>query len=248
MKCSRRRRTFLSARPPVRARLGSENARNRPIPWSATPMSFRTRLLSFFVVIVVVPMAAMAFLVFRLIDDSQSGKADARAEGVTAVAQSVYGRASTPASLEARTLARALAGTPASQLAARTAQLAGQAGLARVTVRVGSRLVADVGDRSAVAPGIAVVTGAAGTPTRTISASQLTADGYARELAGPGIGVSVRSGPTPLASPGPTAASRLVSAQRGSVTIGPRTNRLAATPELPGFGASRVRVLVLSDE
>ncbi len=51
-------------------------------------MSFRTRLFSFFVVIVVVPMAAMAFLVFRLIDDSQSGKADARAAGIAAVAQS----------------------------------------------------------------------------------------------------------------------------------------------------------------
>src|ERR1700759_2090420 len=109
MKCSRRRRTFLSARLPVRARLGFENARNRSIPWSATPMSFRTRLLSFFVVIVVVPMAAMAFLVFRLIDDSQSGKADARAEGVTAVAQSVYGNASRRASLQARTRAPALA-------------------------------------------------------------------------------------------------------------------------------------------
>jgi hypothetical protein len=37
-------------------------------------MSFRTRLTSFFVLIVVVPMAAVGFLVFRLIDDSQSGK------------------------------------------------------------------------------------------------------------------------------------------------------------------------------
>ena len=45
-------------------------------------MSFRTRLTSFFVLIVVVPMAAVGFLVFRLIDDSQSGKADARASAV----------------------------------------------------------------------------------------------------------------------------------------------------------------------
>ena len=59
-------------------------------------MSFRTRLTSFFVLIVVVPMAAVGFLVFRLIDDSQSGKADARASAVAGTAASVYVNASTP--------------------------------------------------------------------------------------------------------------------------------------------------------
>jgi hypothetical protein len=38
------------------------------------PMSFRTRLTSFFVLIVVVPMIAVGFLVFRLIDDSVQGR------------------------------------------------------------------------------------------------------------------------------------------------------------------------------
>jgi diguanylate cyclase (GGDEF)-like protein len=211
-------------------------------------MSFRTRLFSFFVVIVVVPMAAMAFLVFRLIGDSQSGKADARAEGVATVAQSVYHNASTQASLQARTLARDLAGVSPPQLAARTGQLAEQVGLARVIVRIGTRVVADAGSRSAVAPGIAVVTGGTGTPTRTISVSELTAARYARDLAGPGIGVIVRSGGTLLASTLPAAASRTVSGQRGTVTIGSRTYRVAAPPGLPGFGAARVQVLVLSDE
>jgi hypothetical protein len=42
-------------------------------------MSFRTRLTTFFFVIVVVPMAAVGIVAFRLIDDSQQGKADARA-------------------------------------------------------------------------------------------------------------------------------------------------------------------------
>ena len=64
-------------------------------------MSFRTRLTSFFVLIVVVPMAAVGFLVFRLIDDSQSGKADARASAVAGTAASVYANASTQASRQA---------------------------------------------------------------------------------------------------------------------------------------------------
>ena len=41
-------------------------------------MSFRNRLTLFFVLIVVVPMVAVAFVLFRLIADNESGKADAR--------------------------------------------------------------------------------------------------------------------------------------------------------------------------
>ena len=47
-------------------------------------MSFRARLTIFFVVIVVVPMVAIGVLVFSLINDSQQGKADARAGGIAA--------------------------------------------------------------------------------------------------------------------------------------------------------------------
>ena len=53
-------------------------------------MSFRTRLIGFFVLIVVVPMIAVGFLVFRLIGDSQQGKADARASGVASAAANLY--------------------------------------------------------------------------------------------------------------------------------------------------------------
>ncbi|MEA2194746.1 MAG: hypothetical protein QOG42_1180, partial [Solirubrobacteraceae bacterium] len=40
-------------------------------------MSFRNRLALFFVLIVIVPMLAVAFLLFRLIDESERGKTDA---------------------------------------------------------------------------------------------------------------------------------------------------------------------------
>ena len=53
-------------------------------------MSFRTRLTGFFVLIVVVPMIAVGFLVFRLISDSQHGKAEARADGLASAAVSFY--------------------------------------------------------------------------------------------------------------------------------------------------------------
>ena len=53
-------------------------------------MSFRTRLTSFFVLIVIVPMVAIGLLGFRLISDSEQGKADARASGLATAAASVY--------------------------------------------------------------------------------------------------------------------------------------------------------------
>ena len=45
-------------------------------------MSFRARLTIFFALIVVVPMVAIGVLMFRLIDDSEHGKADAAPAGL----------------------------------------------------------------------------------------------------------------------------------------------------------------------
>lgn len=140
-------------------------------------MSFRTRLTSFFVLIVVIPMLAVGFLVFRLISDSEQGKADARANGRAGAAASLYRSASLAGRVDAQTIARAmgasLAGTGRGDAAiqARVAVLTSRAGLARVTVSVGSRTVADVGDRTAVAPGLAIIGGR----RMVVAASELTA-------------------------------------------------------------------------
>ena len=81
-------------------------------------MSFRARLTSFFILIVIVPMAAVGFLVFRLIGQAQTGKADARAAGIAAAAASAYRSDSSSASIDARTLARDIELTPVSALKA----------------------------------------------------------------------------------------------------------------------------------
>src|SRR5881275_460281 len=98
-------------------------------------MSFRTRLTSFFILIVVIPMLAVGFLVFRLISDSEQGKADARASGV----------ASTAASADAQTIARELSASGSARsiraIRSTVSSLATSAGLARVTVTVGTRTV-----------------------------------------------------------------------------------------------------------
>src|SRR5204863_2557118 len=54
------------------------------------PMSFRGRLFIFFTIIVIVPMAAVAVVLFKVTSDSETGKSDARiAQGLT-TALAVY--------------------------------------------------------------------------------------------------------------------------------------------------------------
>src|SRR3954463_4500962 len=52
--------------------------------------SFRTRLRLFFVLIVIVPMVAVTFVVFRLIADSENGQANARGAAREEAAISLY--------------------------------------------------------------------------------------------------------------------------------------------------------------
>jgi len=209
-------------------------------------MSFRTRLTSFFVLIVVVPMAAVGFLVFRLIDDSQSGKADARASAVAGTAASVYANASTQASLQARAIASQIALTPAAKLDARARTLAAQVGLARLTVSVGGAQKVDIGDQTAIAPGIAVVRAAPSRPARAVVASDLTASELTRDLAGSGIQVVVRSGATTLASTLPAAAGHPLPRSRGTVTIGD-TDYQVVTETFTGFDNAQIAVSTLSN-
>ena len=151
-------------------------------------MSFRTRLTSFFILIVVIPLAAIGVLTFRLIGDSQQGKADARANGLVSVAVSLYHSQSLTARGDARTLARALAASPGSLTRAKISGIASQLGLARVRVSRGSKLVADVGSSEALAPGSAIAPLGAGQPPLTVRVSELTATQF------PQRGASLTSG------------------------------------------------------
>jgi diguanylate cyclase (GGDEF)-like protein len=209
-------------------------------------MSFRSRLTSFFILIVVVPMIAVAFLVFRLISDSEQGKTDARANGVLGAATSLYQTESLAASADARAIARALSsqtaqGTPSpAAVRSSVAALAGQAGLARVTVRVGTRTLADVGGASAVAPGEATVTA----HRLTVLASEITAGQYVRQLTIPGVGVVVRQDGRELAAAGPATHAGSIPVS-GSASIGGTSYR-ALSQRLPGFSRSGVTVTALA--
>ena len=205
-------------------------------------MSFRTRLTSFFVLIVVIPMVAFGFLVFRLISDSQQGKADARASGVASAAVSLYDSESAAASADARSIAQTLVRSNR-PIAAAARTLADRAGLARVLVQVGSRTVADFGSTTAVAPGTAVARRKAAAPLR-VSVSELTAGQYVHELSvSSGTILVVRAGRRTLGASS-LAAARSTLTHGGSVSLGGQSYR-AATAPLPGFSGP-LQITVLS--
>lgn len=205
-------------------------------------MSFRTRLTSFFVLIVVIPMMAFGFLVFRLISDSQEGKADARASGLAGAAASIYQNASAAGSADARSIAQSLARSRGS-LAAATRSLAAQAGLARVRVQVGSRTVADVGTSAAIAPGKAIAHIGGGAAPLRVSASELTAADLVQDLSAAGAVVVVRQGNRTLGATS-VAARSLKPPRTGTVSLAGQSYQ-AITLHPQGFGGP-VAISVLS--
>jgi diguanylate cyclase (GGDEF)-like protein len=207
-------------------------------------MSFRARLTTFFVFIVVVPMVAMGVLMFRLISDSQQGKADARANGLATAAASLYQSEATIARGDAATLARAVGALRGTALAAHFEAVARQAGLARATLSTGSETLANVGDPTAIAPGAAVFKDPATGRVMTVAVSELTATQYARQLTSPGVAVVVREGPQILGSTIAVPSSGSPPTN-GNVTVGSAGYR-AVGQEFGGFDGARITVTVLS--
>ena len=124
-------------------------------------MSFRNRLTLFFVLIVVVPMVAVAFVLFRLIADNESGKADARLAATKGSAINLYREDYNRANRRREriggdvALAQALRTNDTPALQARLDVLLAQENVRRIVIARGNRAIADVGQRDRRLPGVA---------------------------------------------------------------------------------------------
>jgi diguanylate cyclase (GGDEF)-like protein len=121
-------------------------------------MSFRNRLTLFFVLIVVVPMVAVAFVLFRLIADNESGKADARLAANYRSAIHLYEESRATADRAAARigadvqLAQALRAGDDAALAARARELLAANRVRRIVIARGGKPIVDVGSRDAIFP------------------------------------------------------------------------------------------------
>jgi len=215
-------------------------------------MTFRTRLTLFFVLIVVVPMLAVAVLVFVLIADNENGKADARVGGGQVAARGLYKEFTERAAVGLQRVARdpeftrALRARDPRAADRRALVLRRNLGLTRIAVQVGGRALINVGDATAVAPDRRNLVGTGGTSLGRLEVSVVTAGEYVRLLKKIGsFNAVVREGDGLLAASLTGVTNRSLP-KVGSVHVGSTGYRVASF-DGPGFSDQRVRVAVLAD-
>jgi diguanylate cyclase (GGDEF)-like protein len=153
-------------------------------------MSFRSRLLLFFTIIVVVPMGAVALVLFSITSQSEIGKADARiAEGLR-VAFAVYRQNRAEATPQLRRIAhepalqKALGAKSPTVARAQLARLINPPVRAVALYNRSARLVAFAGDSPPIAPALAAPTDKNGKQFGSLAVSVTTASSFVEAVGG----------------------------------------------------------------
>lgn len=215
--------------------------------------SFRTRLRLFFVLIVIVPMIAVTFIVFRLIAESENGQADARVAARQETAISLYYSARGDADrLAARIgrdprLATAIRKDDKQRIQAEARRLRLSTGAQRIALSndgSAATLLADAGDPNATFPAARTLV-AGGSPVADLQVSTTNAGSYARAVKRTtGLETIVQRGDTTLASTIPNTGNPQLPQHTGTLTIDDKDYRVAAF-DAPGFLGERLQVAVL---
>jgi diguanylate cyclase (GGDEF)-like protein len=194
-------------------------------------MSFRGRLFIFFTIIVIVPMAAVAVVLFRVTSDSETGKSDARIAQALTTALSIYqadvDRARPMLAAVARDprMSRGLAkGDQRAILARARAILVRRADVAAIAYYAkDGRRIANAERAPAVAYATAAPTTARGETLGTLAVSRTSARDYAQSVHRlTGLDAIVDMGDRPVASTLPGAPPK---PQSGDVQIGGKPYR-----------------------
>ena len=214
-------------------------------------MSFRNRLTLFFVAIVIVPMVSLAVVLFRLIDDNESGKADASVAARQEAARNLYGEDVAKAGRLADqlgadpALAEALRSRDRAAIARRARALGPELGVIRLRVVAGGRVLADVGRRDAVAAATRRVVDPSGGGRFVFELSARSAGVLARRIEDiTGLDAVVRVDERTIASTLPGVPEGRLP-RIGFVSVGGEELR-AASFDAAHFGPERLRLTVLS--
>jgi len=216
-------------------------------------MSFRNRLTLFFVLIVVVPMVAVAFVLFRLIADNESGKADARLAAANISAINLYHEDYNRAQRAAAkiggdvALAQALRANDRQALQTRLSALLTQENVRRIVLARGSRAIADAGSRTAVFPASRTLVGRSNQAFGTLQVSvqePSTYTGLLSRLTRSGAVVQRVGGPV-LASSVKGVDPASIPSDHGELEVGDKRYD-AASFKAAGFLGETDRVAVLA--
>jgi diguanylate cyclase (GGDEF)-like protein len=214
-------------------------------------MSFRGRLTLFFVLIVVVPMIAVALLLFQLIGGIEGGKHQAAMSARQGTALALAADMRTGAGRVAAVVGRdprvgeALRANDEAALRARVDELRRTEGAARITIARDGRVLTDVGDPSAVLPATRELIDAGKRDVGRLQVSVTTARAYAERVrAYTGDHVVVTRNGDALASTLAAASTASLPAEQGQVSVGGNDYRTTSFPA-EDFLGSRTRVTLL---
>lgn len=219
-------------------------------------MTFRNRLALFFVVIVVVPMVAVAFMLFRLIGQSENGRFNAALAAQHEVAQRLFAeqralaRAAIADVAADRIVRSAIAGGDRRRAGKRARQLVRHRAIERIVLVRERRARVQAGDETAVAPAIRRIESSTGRRLGRLEVSVIDARSYARRVRQiTGLHTVVHDGRTPLAGTLRIGARELP-ADGDELSITGRTYRVVSFHDPRGFAGQRLRVttLALTDE
>jgi diguanylate cyclase (GGDEF)-like protein len=208
-------------------------------------MSFRNRLTLFFVVIVVVPMLAVAVILYLLIADSISAQTNSSLGASQSAAIGVYqadqngGRTRAAVTRVTRDpdFVFALAHGQDARAGQRAKVLVSRYHLARLAVFKGGPAIVDAGSHDAIAPNFRLVTTVGGRALGTLEVSLRTAASYARSTSRlTAVDIAVSSGRTVLAASDKSGLGGPGAALAGALTA--RGNRLGQHEDVSLLGAT----------
>jgi diguanylate cyclase (GGDEF)-like protein len=216
-------------------------------------VSFRKRLALFFVLIVIVPMLAVTFLLFRLIGESENGRVNASIAARHDVARELLReqRRLAQVAIEAeistdRVFVSSLQSGDRRRAAKRARQLVEFQNIERIVLVRGGRPVLQAGDANAIAPAVRPVQ----SPTQRfgrLEVSVIDARTYARRVrALTGLETVVRDGRRVLASTLPALGGRELPVDGDEVAVGDLEYRVVSFSDPVSFTGQRVRVSTLA--
>jgi diguanylate cyclase (GGDEF)-like protein len=216
-------------------------------------MSFRNRLTLFFVLIVVVPMVAVALVLFDLIANNEHGKAEARLNANATAAANLYTEDRADADRSAAAigrdvdLAQALRNNDSAALQRRANELLAREGMRRIVIARGNQTLVDVGSKTAVFPANRRLLDKGGRSFGTLQVSAQDAAAYTGliERVTKAEAVVQQSGGPVLASTVKGVEARQLPDKRGEVDVGGKTFEVASFTA-GGFLGQSTRVAVLA--
>jgi diguanylate cyclase (GGDEF)-like protein len=216
-------------------------------------VSFRNRLALFFVLIVIVPMLAVTFLLFRLIAQSENGKSNAAIAAQHDVAKRLFGEQRDFAQdviktkiASDRVFTSSLERGERNRAAKRARQLVKFQHIERIVLVRGDQVILQAGDRSAIAPAIRQIQSSRKRSLGVLQVSVIDAKTYARAVKRiTGLDTVVRDGKRVVASTLPALGTRDLPVDGDEVSVGGRDYRVVSFRDPSPFSGQALRVSTL---